>query len=144
MQMSEPTPEHTWLQKFVGEWTVESRIKEPDDKEVTYRFVDDVVRELAAISPGPYLHAGGDEVAALSDEQYAHFVERVQEIVYAHGKTMVGWEEVGKARLRPTTIAQKWRPDSSLLALEHGAKLLMSPGPRAYVDMKYTPSRRSS
>jgi hexosaminidase len=110
------------------------------DSAVTYRFVDDVVRELAAMSPGPYLHVGGDEVAALTDEQYARFVERVQDIVYAHGKTMVGWEEVGKARLRPTTIAQQWRGDTALLALKRGARLLMSPASRAYVDMKYTPA----
>jgi len=37
MQMTEPTQEHAWLQKFVGEWTVESRMKEPDGKEATYR-----------------------------------------------------------------------------------------------------------
>ena len=31
------------------------------DKEITYKFVDDVIRELAAITPGPYIHIGGDE-----------------------------------------------------------------------------------
>jgi hexosaminidase len=31
------------------------------DKELTYQFVDDVVREIAAITPGPYFHLGGDE-----------------------------------------------------------------------------------
>ena len=30
-------------------------------KELTYTFVDDVVREVAALTPGPYLHVGGDE-----------------------------------------------------------------------------------
>ncbi|MGZ8376218.1 MAG: beta-N-acetylhexosaminidase [Gemmatirosa sp.] len=110
------------------------------DREVTYRFVDDVVRELAAMTPGPYLHLGGDEVEALTRPQYAAFVERVQDIVARHGKTMIGWEEIGKARLRPTTIAQQWRSDSALLALRQGVKLILSPGPKAYLDMKYTPS----
>ena len=32
-------------------------------KDITYTFIDDVVRELAAITPGPYLHIGGDEAA---------------------------------------------------------------------------------
>ena len=31
------------------------------DKEVTYKFVEDVVREISEISPGPYFHIGGDE-----------------------------------------------------------------------------------
>ena len=110
------------------------------DSDVTYRFVDDVVRELALMTPGPYLHIGGDEVHALSPLQYAHFVERVQEIVYKYGKTMVGWEEVGSARLRPTSIAQQWKSDSALLALRQGAKLILSPASKTYLDMKYTPS----
>jgi hexosaminidase len=110
------------------------------DKEVTYRFVDDVVRELAAMTPGPYLHLGGDEVEVLSRPQYAAFIERVQEIVARHGKTMLGWEEIGKARLRPGTIAQQWRSDSVLLATRQGAKVVFSPGPKTYLDMKYTPS----
>ena len=29
------------------------------DKEITYEFIDDLVRELAALSPGPYIHIGG-------------------------------------------------------------------------------------
>ena len=110
------------------------------DSEVVYKFVDDVVREISAMTPGPYFHVGGDEVEALTNEQYAHFVERVQDIVYKYNKTMVGWEEIGKARLRPTTIAQQWKSDSALLAFKQGAKLLLSPASKAYLDMKYTPS----
>jgi hexosaminidase len=110
------------------------------DKEETYRFVEDVVRELAAMTPGPYLHIGGDEVAALTREQYATFVERVQDIVVRHGKIPVGWEEIGKGRLRPQTIAQQWQSDTAMLAVRQGNKLVLSPASKAYVDMKYTPS----
>ena len=110
------------------------------DRPVTYRFVDDVVRELAAMTPGPYLHLGGDEVAALSHAQYAGFIERVQAIVARHGKSMIGWEEIGNARLRPTTLTQRWRSDTTLLAARQGTRLILSPGPRTYLDMKYTPS----
>jgi hexosaminidase len=108
------------------------------DKETTYQFVDDVVRELAAMTPGPYLHIGGDEVEVLTRPQYAQFIERVQEIVRRYGKTMVGWEEVGRARLRPGAVAQMWRSDSAMAAARQGAKLVMSPASRAYLDMKYT------
>jgi hexosaminidase len=108
------------------------------DKELTYRFVDDVLRELAAMTPGPYLHVGGDEVEALSHEDYARFIDRVQDIVRKHGKTMVGWEEVGRARLRPTTLAQKWKNDTAMLAALQGTRLILSPGARTYIDMKYS------
>jgi len=102
--------------------------------------VDDVVRELAALTPGPYFHIGGDEVEVLTHEQYVRFIERVQDIVTRHGKVMVGWEEVSKARLRPTTIAQQWKSDSAVMALQYGAKLILSPAKKVYLDMKYTPA----
>ena len=108
------------------------------NKEETYAFVDDVVRELAAITPGRYIHIGGDEVEVLTHEEYIKFVERVQDIVAKHGKEMIGWEEIGKARLRPTTLAQQWKSDSAVLALKSGAKLIMSPSQKIYLDMKYT------
>ncbi len=107
--------------------------------EETYRLVDDVVRELAAITPGPYIHVGGDEVEALTPADYARFIERVQEIVTRHGKRMIGWEEVAKGRLRPSTIVQQWRSDSAAAAaVRQGVKLILSPASRAYLDMRYT------
>lgn len=110
------------------------------DKAITWRFVDDVVREIAAMTPGAYVHIGGDEVEVLSHDQYARFVERTQAIVAKYGKTMVGWEEIGKSTLRKGSIAQLWRSDTALLAVKQGNQLIMSPGPRAYLDMKYTPT----
>ena len=77
-------------------------------KELTYAFIDDVVREVAALTPGPYLHIGGDEALSTDPADYRFFVERVQRIVRAHGKRMVGWEETARARLRRTSVAQHW------------------------------------
>jgi hexosaminidase len=117
------------------------------EKEITYTFVDDVVRELAAMTPGPYIHIGGDEVEKLTDDQYAAFIERVQEIVVAHGKRMMGWEEISHARLLPTTIVQQWRAGgasataatvkASAAAIRQGNQLVLSPASRVYLDMKY-------
>lgn len=109
------------------------------DREDTYALIDDVIRELAAITPGPYLHIGGDEVEALSREDYVRFIERVQEIVDRHGKRMIGWEEVAKAELRRTTLVQQWKSDSAAAAVRHGARIILSPGSKVYLDMKYTP-----
>jgi hexosaminidase len=109
------------------------------DKDITFKFIDDVVGEIAAMSPGAYYHMGGDEVQLLTPEQYATFVERVQDIVARHGKTMIGWDEIGRSHLRPGTLAQMWREDTTLAAAKQGAKLVMSPASKAYLDMKYTP-----
>ena len=111
------------------------------EKEITYRFFDDVVRDLVAVAEGPYFHIGGDEVETLSAEQYARFIERVQGIVAAHGKQVVGWDEVAETDLRPGTLVQHWRPDGSQEAIAeavaHGARVIVSPANRAYLDMKY-------
>ena len=112
------------------------------DKEETYAYVDDIIREISAMTPGPYFHIGGDEVATLTNEQYVKFVERVQGIVNKYGKRMIGWEEITKARLLPTTIAQQWKSDSATAAVAQGAKLIMSPSNKIYLDMKYTPSTK--
>ena len=107
------------------------------DKEESYAVVDDIIRELAAITPGKYLHIGGDEVHTLSHPQYIKFIERAQDIVEKYGKSMIGWEEIGKARLHPTTLAQQWHSDSITMALRSGVKVVMSPASRTYLDMKY-------
>lgn len=108
------------------------------EKEITYKFIDDVVREIAALTPGPWFHIGGDEVEKLTDAQYNAFVERVQAIVRAHGKQVVGWADIASARLEPDTLVQVWRPKTAMgPALAQGAKAIMSIASRAYIDMKY-------
>jgi hexosaminidase len=112
-------------------------------KELTYEFVDDVVREIAALTPGPYFHVGGDEPNATDPDDYRAFIERVQAIVRSHGKRMIGWEEISRARLRKTSIAQHWHdPALARRAVEQGAKLVLSPATNAYLDMKYTSDTR--
>ncbi|HWQ00021.1 MAG TPA: beta-N-acetylhexosaminidase, partial [Vicinamibacterales bacterium] len=109
------------------------------DKELTYTFIGDVVREIAALTPGPYFHIGGDEVKKLAPEQYARFIERVQAIVQANGKQAIGWDEIAAAPLLPTTLVQHWRPKAPLPpSLGPGNAVILSPANRAYLDMKYT------
>jgi hexosaminidase len=115
------------------------------DKAVTYEFVSDVVGELARLTPGPWIHIGGDEAMATKTADYARFIGRVQAIVAAQGKRMIGWEEIGRARLRRGTLVQHWNLDPaksglSGRAVQQGAKVIMSPADHAYLDMKYDAS----
>jgi hexosaminidase len=110
------------------------------DEPATWRFLDEVLGELAALTPGPWLHIGGDEVRTLGDRQYGGFVERVQRLVRAHGKRAIGWQEIAKARLLSTTAAQWWDPrtgDAIRAAVRQGTRLVLSPAPMTYLDMKY-------
>lgn len=131
-------------------------------RDETYEFVDDVVREIAAMTPGPYFHVGGDEVEELTHDEYVAFVERVQQIVAGHGKTLVGWDEVASADLNPGSRVQLWRPlwrgdnDAGLdsaraaaaaalrarvdLAIASDVRFIISPADRIYLDMKYDTS----
>jgi hexosaminidase len=108
--------------------------------ENTYRFIDDVIGELAALTPGPYIHIGGDEALTIGEEDYQVFVARVQEIVSKHGKQVVGWEEIAQVQLLPTSIAQHWASDHARTAVQQGAKVILSPASKAYMDMKYEAS----
>ena len=108
------------------------------EKDITYKFIDDVVREISAVTPGPYFHIGGDEVKTLTPEQYVGFINRVQTIVEAHGKRMVGWDEIAPANLTWTSVIQHWRPKTTPKeAVAKGTKVIISVADRAYLDMKY-------
>jgi hexosaminidase len=106
--------------------------------EVTYAFVDSVVREISALSPGPYFHIGGDESHVTEKEDYIYFVERVQDIVSKYNKTSMGWDEVATAKLLPGNVAQFWaKEENAILAKNQGNKVLLSPAKKAYLDMQY-------
>ena len=106
--------------------------------DVTYRFIDDVVREISAMTPGAHFHVGGDEVKTIAAQPYITFVNRVQQIVEAHGKQMIGWNEVAAADLHATSIVQHWRPNTSpAAATARGARVVLSTANRMYLDMKY-------
>ncbi|HET6567382.1 MAG TPA: beta-N-acetylhexosaminidase, partial [Rhodothermales bacterium] len=111
------------------------------DKDVTYEFIDDVVRDISAVSPGPYFHIGGDEVRKLTPEQYRQFIERTEEIVRSHGKKVIGWDETAVANPVPGTVVQLWRPEAShemiAGAVAKGAAVVLSPAAKIYLDMKY-------
>jgi hexosaminidase len=62
------------------------------NSDVTFKFVDDVLREVASLTPGPYLHIGGDEAHVTKKEDYIQFIST----------TNAWW--VGKISPRQTSI----------------------------------------
>jgi len=127
--------------------------------EHTYDFLEDVIREISALTPGPYFHVGGDEARSTEDEEFVAFIERVQEIVQSHGKRLIGWDEVAMTELAPGSLVQLWRPlwpepgapdpdsataaamavlqDGARRAVDVGAGFILSPADRIYLDQKY-------
>jgi hexosaminidase len=117
------------------------------DKDITYRFLDDVIREVTAQTTSPYYHVGGDEAHSTPHADYVRFINREQQLVHAHGKRMMGWNEIAGADAAPGSVAQWWHTETGSeegtelgrTAVAKGMKLVMSPANRAYLDMQYTP-----
>ncbi|MCC2033995.1 family 20 glycosylhydrolase [Microbacterium allomyrinae] len=114
--------------------------------EATYDFVADVFGELAGMTPGPYLHLGGDEALGTSAEDFALFVERASDIIADLGKTPVAWHEAGSAKgVADTTVGQYWgyvtptdgMDDKARAFVSNGSQLILSPADAIYLDMKY-------
>jgi hexosaminidase len=106
-------------------------------RDSVYTFVSDVVGEISHAAPTPYFHIGGDEVSGLSKADYYAFIERVEHIVDSIGPRMIGWGEIATANIKPATIVQHWTKDSSDVHARRGGMIILSPGPHAYMDMKY-------
>lgn len=115
-------------------------------KEATWQFLSDVITQLAALTPGPWIHIGGDESDATSAAQYIDFINRATSIIAAQGKTVIGWHDIGNASALPSgTIGEYWdyvspRGESAALTatiLSGGGKLIMAPANVAYLDQKY-------
>jgi hexosaminidase len=107
-------------------------------KEVVYTFIDDVIRELAEMTPGPYIHIGGDESHVTELADYIPFIERTAEIVQKYGKQVIGWDEIAHAELPPNSVVQYWAvAKNAKMGVDKNAKVIMSPASKTYLDMQY-------
>jgi hexosaminidase len=131
-------------------------------EETTYEFIDNVVKEVAEIFPGEYIHIGADEVDERTwrestacknflrekkmkvETLHSYFVNRVNAIVNRYGKKTIGWDEIMDGNSDSSIAVMYWRgwvPDAPLKAAERGHKVIMSPTSHCYFD--YEPDNNS-
>lgn len=134
-------------QPYLG-WSVgHSSVRFDDD--TVYAFLEDVLREVAELTPGPHLHIGGDEALGTSAEDFAEFLAHVSAYVVSLGKTPIAWHEAGAADdLARGTIGQYWNlltadgasdhVSTARAFVERGGKVIVSPADAIYLDMKET------
>lgn len=106
--------------------------------EEVFDFIDDVFREISELTPGKYIHIGGDESLVTEHDDYVYFIERVEKIIHKYGKTMIGWDEVATANINSNSVVQFWaNEENAKEANKKGMKIILSPAEKIYLDMQY-------
>ncbi len=140
-------------------WGVEDYVFSP--KESTFDFLKDVIDEVAELFPeSPYIHIGGDEcpkdqwnkspfarklmlekgLVDAKGRPDAHrlqswFIGRVEKMINAHGKKLIGWDEIQEGGLSPTATMMVWRSwDWATHAVKQGNEVVMTPTSHCYFD----------
>jgi hexosaminidase len=122
--------------------------------EKTFAFLDDVLAEVCALFPGPYVHVGGDECPKerwkacpkcqkrmkdehLKDEHelQSYFIQRAEKMLTKHGKKLIGWDEILEGGLAPTATVMSWRgTEGGIAAAKLHHDVIMSPTTYVYFD----------
>lgn len=122
--------------------------------EPTFKFIDGILEEVCQLFPdSPYIHIGGDEAPkqqwknspqaqevmkknGLKNEQelQSYFVHRVEKLVNARGKQIIGWDEIREGGLSKTATLMVWHdPGIAREAIKHGNKVIMTPFESTYL-----------
>lgn len=129
-------------------------------EEDTFKFLEDVMAEVAELFPGRYIHVGGDEAAKLQWEQSPRvqtrmrelgvdsetalqgvFVKRMQEFLEAHDRRLIGWDEILESELPAEATVMSWRGiEGGIEAAQAGHDVVMSPSAHLYLDYLQTDS----
>ena len=141
--------------KIADQWGVLDSAMDPT-RESTFEFLDKFLGEMTALFPDAYFHVGGDECngkewnanqkiqawmrahnikdnAALQ----AYFSGRLQKLVAAHHKIMMGWDEVLQPDTPKDVVIQSWRGQKALAAAaRQGNRGILSNG--YYIDLNQT------
>ncbi|MEK7729401.1 MAG: family 20 glycosylhydrolase, partial [candidate division KSB1 bacterium] len=119
-----------------------------------FTFIDDVLTEVAALFPNQYIHIGGDEAdktrwkecakcqarmqrEGLKDEHelQSYFVKRVEKMLTAKGKNLIGWDEILEGGLAPEATVMSWRGIAGgIAAAQQGHDAIMTPTSHCYFD----------
>jgi hexosaminidase len=132
-------------------------------EESTIQFYQDVLREVLDVFPSKYIHIGGDECPKeewraseraqasmreldLKDEDalQSWFIRRMDDFLNAHGRTLVGWDEILEGGLAPNAVVMSWRgEEGGIAAAKAHHDVVMAPNAHTYFDHYQSEDRTS-
>ena len=138
--------------KTIADWGVFPNLYKPSDQ--TFTFLENVLTEVMALFPGPYIHIGGDEAIkdywkaspdiqaqirtlGLKDEDalQSWFIQHIERFIAAHGRRLVGWDEILQGGLPSGAVVMSWHGASgAVAAAEAGHDAVLTPGLPFYFD----------
>ena len=115
-------------------------------KDITYTFEHDVLAQLAALTPGPYLHVGGDEAQSTTAADYQTFEGKLLPIVRQVGKAAIAWHDIAAVDPPTWVVPEFWGTTTTdantAAAAARGNKVIMAPANKAYLDQMYNPQTK--
>ena len=129
--------------------------------EETFAFLEDVLTETMALFPSTYIHVGGDEAVkdqwksspsiqtrmhalGVADEEALQgwFIQRIEKFLNAHGRRLIGWDEVLQGGVGPDATIMSWRGiNGGVTAAKAGHDVVLSPAPSLYFDFRQAEGR---
>ena len=123
-------------------------------KEATFQLLEDVLTEVMDLFPSEFIHIGGDEAGKQDwpdcpdcrrrmqeeglqsvEELQSYLVRRIEGFLNAHGRRLIGWDEILEGGLSPNATVMSWRgTEGGLEAIRQGHDAVMTPGNRCYLD----------
>jgi hexosaminidase len=98
-------------------------------------FLENVLTEVLALFPSPYIHLGGDEVPAAPGPPAVDVHACLAHFVAAHGRRVVGWDETLTPDLPRSAVVMSWRGVAGARAASaQGNDTVVAPDPQLYFD----------
>ena len=141
-----------------SDWGVYPNLYNPDPR--TLGFLQDVLSEVIALFPSAYIHVGGDEavkdqwnaspgvqaeIQALGmkngDELQSWMTARLDTWLDAHGRRLVGWDDILKGGLSEHATVMSWQgPAGAAAAAAQDHDAILAVDPTLYLDHRQNPA----
>ncbi|MEW5882997.1 MAG: family 20 glycosylhydrolase [Armatimonadota bacterium] len=125
--------------------------------EETFEFLENVLDETLDLFPSEFIHIGGDEVykgwwsncsrckrrmdeerLQNVDELQSYFIRRIDALLTARGRKLIGWDEILEGGLARNATVMSWRGiEGGIEAVRQGRDAVMCPTSHCYFDYSY-------